>query len=74
MKRKTYEKKMRNFLHQLNQTLPAEQRFRDMRVHRPDFDYVPKTGKNAGRPYESYQQVWDDIVDGFKGSSIADKL
>lgn len=74
MKRKTYEKKMRNLLHQLNKTLPAEQRFRDMRVHRPDFGYVPKTGKNAGRPDESYQQVWDSIVDGFKGSPIADKL
>lgn len=74
MKRKTYEKKMRNFLHQLNQTLPAEQRFRDMRVYRPDFGHVMGTGKYADVPLVSYQQVWDCIVDGFKGSSIADKL
>ena len=50
MKRKTYEKKMRNFFHQLNQTLPAEQRLRDMRVPRPDFGYVMETGKYAGVP------------------------
>lgn len=74
MKRKTYEKKMRNFLHQLNQTLPAEQRFRDMRVHRPDFGHVMGIGKCAGAPIVSYQQFWDCIVDGFKGSPIADKL
>lgn len=74
MKRKTYEKKMRNFLHQLNQTLPAEQRFRDMRVHRPDFGDVSKLGEYAGEPIMSYQQFWDCIVDGFKGSPIADKL
>lgn len=74
MKRKTYEKKMRNLLYQLNQTLPSEQRIHDTRVNRPDFGYVPKIGKNAGKPYESYEQVWDDIVEGFKGSPIADKL
>lgn len=74
MKRKTYEKKMRNFLHQLNQTLPVEQRFRDMRVYQPDFGYVPEVGKYAGEPIMSYQQVLDNIVDGFKGSPIADKL
>ena len=74
MKRKTYEKKMRNFRYQLNQTLPAEQRFRDMRINRPDFGHVSKFGKNACKPYESYQQVWDGIVNGFKGSPIGDKL
>lgn len=74
MKRKTYEKKMRNFLHQLNQTLPAQQRSRDMRVHRPDFGVVLETGKYAGEPIMSYQQLWDSIVDGFRGSPIADKL
>ena len=74
MKRKTYEKKMRNLLHQINQTLPAEQRIRDLRVNRPDFGYVPKIGKNAGRPYKSYKQVWDDIIEGFKGLPFADKL
>lgn len=74
MKRKTYEKKMRNFLHQLNQTLPSEQRSRDMRVHRPDFGFVLETGKYAGEPIMSYQQLWDSIVDGFIGSPIADKL
>ena len=74
MKRKTYEKKMRNFRHQLNQTLPAEQRFRDMRVHRPDFGHVVEIGKYAGVPLVSYQQVWDSIVEGFKDSPIADKL
>lgn len=74
MKRKTYEKKMRNFFYQLNQTLPAEQRIRDMRINRPDFGHVSKIGKNAGRPYESYQQIWDNLVDGFRGSPIADKL
>ena len=74
MKRKTYEKKMRNLLYQLNQTLPAEKRVSDTRVNRPDFGYVPKIGKNAGIPYESYQQVWDDILEGFKGSPIGDKL
>ena len=74
MKRKTYEKKMRNFLHQLNQTLPAEQRFRDMRFPRPDFGVVLETGKYAGEPIMSYQQLWDSIVDGFKGSPIAGNL
>lgn len=74
MKRKTYEKKMRNFFYQLNQTLPAEQRIRDMRINRPDFGRVSRVGKYAGEPLKSYQQVWDSIVDGFKGSSIADKL
>lgn len=74
MKRKTYEKKMRNFRHQLNQTLPVGQRFRDMRVNRPDFGHVMKTGKYAGEPIMSYQRVWDGIVDGFKDSPIGDKL
>ncbi len=61
-------------LEKIHEPLKAEVETRDMRVHRPDFGYVPKTGKNAGRPYESYQQVWDDIVDGFKSLPIADKL
>lgn len=74
MKRKTYEKKMRNFCYQLNQILPAEQRSRDMRINRPDFGYVPKAGKYAGEPIMSYQQFWDSIVDGIKDSPIADKL
>ena len=66
MKRKTFEKKMRNFLYQLNQTLPAEQRIRDLRVNRLDFGYGLKTGKNAGIPYKSYKQVWYAIVEAFK--------
>lgn len=74
MKRKTYEKKMRNFRHQLNQTLPAEQRIRDMRINRPDFGHVMETGKYAGVPIVSYQQFWDCIVNGFIGSQIVDKL
>ena len=74
MKRKTYEKKMRNFLHQLNQTMPMEQRLHDMRINRPNFGYVPKVGKNAGKPIESYQQAWDSIIDTFKDSQIANKL
>ena len=74
MKRKTYEKKMRNFRHQLNQTLPAEQRIRDLRINRPNFGCVPEIGKYAGEPIMSYQQFWDVIVDMFKGSPIADKL
>ena len=74
MKRKTYEKKMRNFFHQLNQTLPAEQRCRDMRANRPNFGYILKTGKYAGEPIKSYQRAWESIVDAFKGSPIADKL
>ena len=61
-------------LEKIHELLKAEAETRDMRVNRPDFGYVPKTGKNAGRPYESYQQVWDDIEDGFKSSPIADKL
>ena len=74
MKRKTYEKKIRNLFYQLNQTQPIEKRLPDMRVNRPNFGYVPKVGKNAGKPIESYQQAWDSIVDAFKGSPIADKL
>lgn len=74
MKRKTYEKKMRNFLHQLNQMQPAEKRLPDTRPNRPDFGFIPEIGKYAGEPIESYQQAWDMVVDAFKGSPIADKL
>lgn len=35
MKRKTYEKKVRNLLHQLNQMQPAEKRLPDLRPNRP---------------------------------------
>lgn len=74
MKRKTYEKKMRNLCYQLNQTQPAEKRLPDMRPNRPDFGYVPKFGKYAGEPLMSYQQVWDVIVEALEGTSLADKL
>lgn len=74
MKRKTYEKKIRNFIHQLNQMQPVEKRLPDMRPVRPNFGFIPEIGKYAGKPIKSYQQTWDMIVDTFKGSPIADKL
>lgn len=74
MKRKTYEKKMRNFLHHLNQMQPAEKRLPDMRPNRPEFGFIPEVGKYAGEPLMSYQREWDVLVDIFKGSPIADKL
>ena len=40
MKRKTYEKKLRNFRYQVNQ-LPTSQKVRDFRIPRPDFGFVP---------------------------------
>ena len=74
MKRKTYEKKIRNFIHQLNHTLPAEKRLPDMRPNRPDFGYIPESGKYVGEPLGSYQRVWESIVEALEGSPIADKL
>ena len=62
MKRKTYEKKIRNYLHP------------DMRPVRPDFGYIPEVGKYAGEPIMSYQREWDVLVEAFEGSPIADKL
>lgn len=35
MKRKTYEKKVRNLLHQLNQMQPVEKRLPDLRPQSP---------------------------------------
>lgn len=67
MKRKTYEKKMRNLMFQLNKKMPSEKRVRDVRAVRPDFGYVPEIGKFEGVPLESYQQFWDYIVDLLKG-------
>lgn len=61
-------------LEKIHELLKAEAETRDMRINRSDFGYVSKIGKNAGRPYESYQQVWDGIVEEFKDSPIADKL
>lgn len=74
MKRKTYEKKMRNLCYQLNQTQPAEKRLPDIRPNRPDFGCILEFGKYAGEPLMSYQQVWDSLVYAFKDSPIADKL
>lgn len=74
MKRKTYEKKMRNFLHQLNQMQPAEKRLPDMRPNRPDFGFIPEVGKYAGELIMSYQREWDVLVEAFKGSPLAEKL
>jgi hypothetical protein len=74
MKRKTYEKKMRNFLHQLNQMQPAEKRLPDTRPNRPEFWFIPEVGKYAGEPIMSYQREWDVLVDIFKGSPLAEKL
>lgn len=74
MKRKTYEKKMRNFLHQLNQMQPAEKRLPDMRPNRPELGFIPEVGKYAGEPIMSYQREWDVLVDMFKGSPLAEKL
>lgn len=50
MKRKTYEKKVRNLLHQLNQMQPVEKRLPDLRPNRPDFGFIPEVGKYAGEP------------------------
>lgn len=74
MKRKTYEKKIRNLFYQLNQTQPIEKRLPDMRPNRPEFGYIPEVGNYAGEPIMSYQREWDVLVDAFKGSPIADKL
>lgn len=74
MKRKTYEKKIRNCIHQLNQMQSVEKRLPDMCPNRPDFGYIPEDGKYAGEPIGSYQRMWELVVDAFKGSPIADKL
>lgn len=74
MKRKTYEKKIRNYLHQINQMQPVEKRLPDIRLVRPDFGYIPEVGKYAGEPIMSYQREWDVLVEAFEGSPIADKL
>lgn len=74
MKRKTYEKKVRNLLHQLNQMQPAEKRLPDMRPNRPAFGFIPEVGKYAGEPIMSYQREWDVLVEAFKGSPLAEKL
>lgn len=74
MKRKTYEKKMRNFLHQLNQMQPVEKRLPDMRPNRPDFGYIPEDGKYAGEPIGSYQRMWESVVEAFEGTPLAEKL
>ncbi len=74
MKRKTYEKKMRNLCYQLNQMQPVEKRLPDMRPNRPDFGYIPEDGKYAGEPIGSYQRMWESVVDAFKGSPLAEKL
>ena len=74
MKRKTYEKKMRIFLHQLNQMQPAEKRLPDMRPNRPDFGFIPEVGKYVGEHIMSYQREWDVLVEAFNGSPLAEKL
>ena len=73
MKRKTYEKKLRNFCYQVNQ-LPTSKKVRDFRILRPNFGFVPKCGKYAGVPVVSYQQMWDMIVEAMKGTPLEDKI
>lgn len=73
MKRKTYEKKLRNFRYQLNQ-LPTSKKVRDFRISRPDFGFVPECGKYAGVPVVSYQQMWDMLVEAMEGTPIEDKI
>ena len=73
MKRKTYEKKLRNFRYQLNQ-LPTSKKVREFRISRPDFGFVPEWGKYAGVPVVSYQQMWDMLVEGMKGTPLEDKI
>ena len=73
MKRKTYEKKLRNFCYQLNQ-LPSSRPMRDFRPCRPEFGRIPEHGKYAGVPIMSYQQVWDSIVECAKGTPIEGKI
>ena len=72
MKRKTYEKKLRNFRYQLNQ-LPTSKKVRDFRIPRPDFGFVPECGKYAGVPVVSYQQMWDMLVEAMEGTPLEDK-
>lgn len=73
MKRKTYEKKLRNFRYQLNQ-LPTSKKVRDFRILRPDFGFVPEQGKYAGVPVVSYQQMWDMLVEAMEGTPLEDKI
>ena len=73
MKRKTYEKKLRNFRYQLNQ-LPTSKKVSDFRIPRPNFGTVPDRGKYAGVPLVSYQQMWDMLVEAMEGTPLEDKI
>ena len=74
MKRKSYEKKVRNFCYQVNQLPTSTRHVSDYRVPRPDFGFVPKCGRYAGIPVVSYQQMWDILVDAMKGTPIEGKI
>ena len=73
MKRKTYEKKVRNFRYQLNQ-LSTSEKVSDYRIPRPNFGIVPVRGKYAGVPVVSYQQMWDMMVEAMEGTPLEGKI